>query len=327
MSEDYRIVARDHGGPEMLTEEAVRLAPPGSGEVQVRQRAVGLNFIDTYHRSGLYPSPVRPVPLGGEAAGVVEAVGPDVTGFAPGDRVAYATAPTGAYASARNVPARHLIHLPDGIDMDTAAAAMLKGLTAAFLIGPCGKIDRGMTVLVHAAAGGVGSILVPWAAAIGARVIGHVGDAAKAARVEALGAERVLSGPLDTLAEQVRDLTDGRGAEVVLDGVGAASWAASLAATAKRGLIVTYGNASGAVPPFSALDLLRAGSLFVTRPSLFDYAATRAELQALADALFARLADGSVPIEIAQRFALRDVAEAHRALEARRTVGSTVLLP
>ncbi len=328
MRDEYRIVANGHGGPEVLAAEPVVLpAHPGSGEVLLRQTAVGVNFIDTYYRSGLYPSAVQPAPLGGEAAGVIEAVGADVADFAPGDRVAYATAPIGAYASARAVGAAHLIRLPDGISDEIAAAATLKGLTAAFLIGPCAKIEPGMTVLVHAAAGGVGSILTAWLAAIGARVIGHVGDPAKAARVEKLGAARVLSGPMEDLAAAVRELTDGRGADVVLDGVGAASWTASLAATARRGLLVTYGNASGPVPPFTALDVLRAGSLFVTRPSLYDYAASRAELQALADALFARILDGSVPIEIAQRFPLRDAAEAHRALEGRRTVGSTVLVP
>jgi NADPH2:quinone reductase len=249
-----------------------------------------------------------------------------VTGFSVGDRVAYATGPVGAYATVRTIPAADLVHLPQGISDETAAAAMLKGMTAAFLVGPCARVEAGQTVLVHAAAGGVGSILVPWLVALGVEVIAHAGSPEKAAKATEMGAAHALSCPLDALAEQVRQITSGRGVTTVFDGVGAASWAATLASVAKRGLIVSFGNASGAVPPVAPLALTRAGSVFLTRPTMGDYMQTEGERQSLANALFTRISDG-LSIPVGQRFPLVDAAEAHRRMESRSTLGSTVLLP
>ncbi|HEX6218090.1 MAG TPA: quinone oxidoreductase [Sphingomicrobium sp.] len=272
------------GGPEVLEIVESNTPKPGPGQVLIRQEAVGLNFIDTYYRTGLYPAEL-PSGIGNEAAGVVEAIG-EGGNFKVGDRVGYPTGPLGAYASYRAVDAERLVHIPAGISSEQAAAAMLKGCTAEYLIERCAKVTPGQTVLVHAAAGGVGSILVQWLKTIGATVIAHSGNADKAALAAELGADHSLHGPFDTLAEEVRALTGGKGVEAVIDGVGQASWAASLGSVAKRGIIVTYGNASGPVPPFSALDLLRAGSVFVTRPSLADYCGTVEELQASASRLF-----------------------------------------
>lgn len=297
---------------------------PGSGSVLVRQRAIGLNFIDTYRRSGLYPVEL-PAGLGTEAAGVVEAVGTDVQDFIPGDRVAYATGPIDAYATARVIAAEHLLLLPDGVADETAAAGTLKGMTACFLVEDCARVRAGQTVLVLAAAGGVGSILVQWLAQIGAVVIAHAGSPEKADRATALGAAHALSCRWDDLAAAVRDFTGGRGVDCVFDGVGADSWRASLASVARRGLLVTYGNASGPVPQFDALALMRAGSIFVTRPTLGDYAATAQERRALGARLYERIASQGLVIPIGQRFALDQAAEAHRWLEARTTHGSTIL--
>ncbi|WP_174274769.1 quinone oxidoreductase family protein [Sphingomonas bacterium] len=323
---DYRLIVRETGGPETIEREAVGTLAPGAGEARVRHAAIGLNFIDTYQRSGLYPIAL-PSGLGSEAAGIVEAVGEGVTEVRVGDRVAYAGSPLGAYATVRTLPAGHLVTLPDDVSFETAAAAMLKGMTADMLVGECGEARPGQVALVHAASGGVGSLLVQWLKAIGCTVIGHAGSAEKAARAKALGADHALDCPFDQLADRIRAITGGHGADLVLDGVGKASWAASLAAAARRGLIVSYGNASGAVPPLAPLELGRAGSLFLTRPSLFDYIETRERLAAAAERLFARLADGSVNVEIGQAFPLADAAEAHRALEGRRTTGSTILRP
>lgn len=326
MADDFRIVASRPGGPEVLTLEPVSARPPGPVELRIRQEAVGVNFVDTYYRSGLYPHPM-PAGLGGEAAGVVEAVGAQVVGFAIGDRVAYGTGGQGAYATVRNLPAEHCFRLPDGIGCEVAAAIMLKGMTAAYLIGPCTRVERGQWVLVHAAAGGVGTILVQWLTAIGARVIAHAGSPAKAERVASLGAEHVLSCTMDELPDAVAGITGGAGVSVILDGVGAASWAASLRSVAPRGLLVSFGNASGPVPAFTALDLVAAGSVFVTRPSLRDYARTRSEREGLVEPLFAAILGGSIKVEIGQRFPLEHAREAHEALEARKTSGSTILLP
>lgn len=323
---DYRLVMRRTGGPEVIEREAVGDLVPGPGEAVVRHGAIGLNFIDTYRRSGLYPIEL-PAGLGSEAAGVVEAIGEGVTTVAPGDRVAYATGPLGAYATVRTMPADVLVRLPDAIDDRTAAAVMLKGLTADMLIGPCGKVQAGQTVLVHSAAGGVGALAVPWLKAIGATVIAHAGTAEKAAKAQAAGAEHALSCPFEQLADAARDLTGGRGVDAVFDGVGQASWEASLGSLARRGLMISFGNASGAVPPVAPLVLSRHGSLFLTRPTLFDYIATPDERDAAVERLFAMLVSGRLPVEIGQTFALADAAEAHRALESRRTTGSTVLLP
>ena len=320
------IIISEHGGPEVLRLVEGEMPAAGPGEVLVRQEAIGLNFIDTYYRTGLYAAEL-PSGLGNEAAGIVEAVGQGVDAFRVGDRVGYPTGPLGAYASHRAVDAARLVPIPNGISSEQAAAAMLKGCTAEYLIERCARVAPGQTVLVHSAAGGVGSILVQWLKTIGATVIAHSGNEEKAAIARSLGADHSLSGPFDTLASEVGDLTGGKGVETVLDGVGAASWAASLGSVAKRGIIVTYGNASGPVPPFSALDLLRAGSIFVTRPSLADYCGTPEELRASAGRLFELMLGGAVQVQIGATYPLAQAAEAHRALEARETTGSTILLP
>ena len=323
--EDYRLLIRRTGGPEVIERETIAAPAPAAGEAVIRQSAIGLNFIDTYHRGGLYPVTL-PSGLGSEAAGVVEAVGADVRGVGPGDRVAYSGGALGAYATLRAVPADLLVRLPDAVDDRTAAAVLLKGLTADMLVGACARIRAGQAVLVLAASGGVGSLLVRWLAAIGAVVIAHAGSPAKADRARGLGAAHALSCDFGALAGAVRELTHGAGVDVVLDGVGQASWEASLASVARRGLIVSYGNASGAVPPVPPLALSRAGSVFLTRPTLYDYTATPDERAAAAGRLFAMLESGKLRVEIGQSFPLDRAADAHRALEARATTGSTVLL-
>jgi NADPH2:quinone reductase len=316
---------RETGGPEVLEAELIDVPTPGPGEVVVRHEAVGLNFIDTYHRSGLYPVPL-PSGLGTEAAGTIEAVGEGVK-LREGSRVGYFSGPLGAYSTHRAIPADRLVALPDEVDFETAAAVLLKGCTAEFLVERCAKVEKGQAALVHAAAGGVGSILVQWLKWTGATVIAHSGSAAKAEEAKALGADHALCCPMGELAVEVRKLTGGRGVPVVLDGVGEASWEASLASVARRGLVVTYGNASGPTPAFTALDLLRAGSIFVTRPTLFDYVRTAEEMQASADRLFEMLRSGAVSVNIGARVPLSEAAEAHRMIEGRRTTGSTLLIP
>ena len=323
---EWRLSVAAYGGPEAIAREDLGDLKPGPGEALVRHHAIGINFIDTYHRTGLYPSPL-PIGLGVEAAGVVEAIGDGVTNVRVGDRVGYVTRTPGSYATARVMPAVELILLPDTIDDELAAAALLKGMTAEALIFRCARVQKGTTALVHAAAGGVGQILVQWLHTSGVTVIAHAGSPEKAEIARAMGDNHALHCALDGLAEQVRGLTDGNGVDVSFDGVGAASWTASLDSLARRGMMVTFGNASGPVPPFSPLELSRRGSLFVTRPTLFDYIVTAEERQASADHLFAALADGTIKIAIDQRFALTDAAEAHRALEGRRTTGSTLLIP
>jgi NADPH:quinone reductase len=322
---DYRMVVRRTGGPEVIEREPIGSLSPGAGEVVVRHGAIGLNFIDTYQRGGLYPTEL-PTGLGTEGAGVVEQVGEGVADWREGDRVAYAIGPLGAYASARTMPADVLVRLPASVTDQTAAAVMLKGLTVDMLVGPCAKVQPGQSVLVHAAAGGIGTLLVPWLKAIGATVIAHAGSRAKAEKARAAGADHALDCGFDVLAEQVRTVTDG-GVDVVFDGVGKASWDASIGALKRRGLMVSFGNASGAVPPVEPLALSRAGSLYLTRPTLFAYLVTQDERETAAARLFAMLASGRIPVEIGQTFALADAADAHRALEARQTTGSTVLLP
>ncbi|WP_253183335.1 quinone oxidoreductase family protein [Sphingobium phenoxybenzoativorans] len=326
MADAWRLIIRAHGGPEVIEREDFQTSDPGPGEILIAHEAIGLNFIDTYVRSGLYPSPL-PAALGAEAAGTVIAVGPGVTGIAPGDRVAHALGAHGSYATHRLMPANRVLKLPDAISCETAAATLLKGMTAAFLAEDCGRMESGQAALVHAAAGGVGSILVPWLASLGVTVIAHSGSEEKAALAKAAGAAHSLTGPYEALAEQVRGLTDGEGVHVVFDGVGKASWDASLASLRIRGLLATYGNASGPVPPIDVLSLSRGGSLFVTRPTLYDYAREDADLQRLGARLFDQIAKGVVKADINQRFALADAADAHRALEARQTTGSTVLIP
>ena len=326
MADPYRFVLTRTGGPETLEAELMDVPVPADGEVLVRHEAVGLNFIDTYHRSGLYPLPL-PSGLGNEAAGIVEAVGPGVEGFREGNRVAYFSGPLGAYASHRTIDADRLVKLPDSVGSEAAAAALLKGCTAEYLVERCARVEAGETILVHAAAGGVGSILVPWLKSLGTTVIAHSGSSRKAAAAAELGADHSLCCPMESLAGEVRAITAGKGVEVVLDGVGAASWEASLASVTRRGLLVTYGNASGAVPPFSALELLKAGSIFVTRPTLADYIPTPSDMRASAARLFELIEAGTIDVRIGQRFPLLEAAEAHRAIEARATMGSTVLLP
>ena len=325
---DAQFAIRFHavGGPEVLTAEPVDVGEPGTGQVRLRHEAVGLNFIDTYFRTGLYPVEL-PGGLGNEAAGVVEAVGQGVKGFSIGDRAGYFTGPVGAYATHRLVDADRLVRLPDGISSQQAAAAMLKGCTAEYLIERCARVDPGQAVLVHAAAGGVGSIAVQWLKAIGATVIAHSGTPAKARIASDLGADFSFDCPMDQLPAKVREATGGDGVPVVLDGVGAASWEASLASVARRGLVASYGNASGPVPPFNMLELMRRGSIFVTRPTLFDYCATPEAMRASAERLFDMILSGKVLVQVGATYPLVDAEKAHRALEARQTTGSTLLIP
>ena len=324
---DYAVRLHRTGGPEVLQYEAVAVGEPAAGEARVRQHAVGVNFIDIYHRSGLYPVPL-PSGLGQEAAGVVEAVGPGVTDIAPGDRVAYAGGPLGAYAQVRNLPADRLVRLPDAIGFETAAALMLKGLTAQYLLRRTCRVEPGDVVLMHAAAGGVGLILCQWAHALGASVIGTVSTQQKAALAHEHGCDHVLVGvaPPD-LPARVRALTQGRGVRVVYDGVGRDTFMASLDCLAPLGMMVSFGNASGPVAAFEPALLAQKGSLFLTRPTLFHYAAARADLLSMSAELFERVIDGTLSVSISHRHALKDCARAHEDLAARRTTGSTLLLP
>jgi NADPH:quinone reductase len=312
------------GGPEVIQWVERDLPPPGPGEVRMRNTAVGLNYIDTYHRRGIYPVKL-PSGLGSEAAGVVEAVGDGVDGFRPGDRIGTFGPSIGAYATERNVPAAQLLHLPDAVDDETAAAILLKGCTAEFLVERCARVERGQAVLVHAAAGGVGHLLVGWLHAIGAVVIGTAGSDAKAAQAREAGADHVILHRDEDVAARVREITAGVGAAVVLDGVGQATWDVSLRSLARRGLLVSYGNAGGAVEGVALGQLAKAGSVFVTRPTLFDFYVTPAERLAGLTRLWAMLAQGAIRPEIGQRFALEKAEEAHRALEAGETRGSTIL--
>ena len=314
------------GGPEVLRWEEVPVGDPAADEVRLRHEAVGLNYIDTYQRSGLYPLPL-PSGLGQEGAGVVEAVGKDVRDFRPGDRVAYAGGPVGAYSQQRCLPAARLLKLPESIDFRTGAAMMLQGLTTAYLLRRTYAVQPGDAVLIHAAAGGVGLIACQWARALGATVIGTVSTEAKAELARQHGCEHVILYSHEDVAARVRDITGGEGVAVVYDGVGKDTFAASLDSLRMRGMMVSFGNASGAVPPFNPLLLTQKGSLFLTRPMLAHYTANRDELLALGQELFAVVESGKVRININQTFALADAADAHRALEARQTTGSTVLLP
>ena len=312
------------GGPEVLALVDLPTPEPKAGEILVRHEAIGLNFIDIYQRSGLYPMKL-PSRLGLEAAGIVEAVGQGVTRFKAGDRVVYCSS-LGAYAEANVVPADKAVRLPDSISFETGAASLLKGLTAEFLARRIWKLQAGDWALVHAAAGGVGLILCQWLKSLGIRVIGSVSTPAKAALCLDHGAEVVLTSGED-IAARVREITGGKGVPVVYDSVGATSFEASLASLARRGLLVSFGNASGPAPAVEPLRLSRGGSLFVTRPTLFDYVATTEELDEAAAALFAVIASGAVKIEIGQRFDLADIAKAHTALAARETTGATVIKP
>jgi NADPH2:quinone reductase len=311
-----------NGGPEVIEWRDEELPPPGLGEVRLRSTAVGLNYIDTYHRRGIYPIEL-PSGLGIEAAGVVETVGGDVTGFSPGDRVATFGPLRGAYASARNIPAESLFRLPDGMPDEIAAAALLKGCTVEFLVERCARVEAGWPVVVHAAAGGVGLILVQWLKAVGAEVIGTVSTDAKAQAARTAGADHVVMSDED-LPARVRALTGG--ARVVFDGIGKPTFTASLDCLVKRGLLVSYGNAGGTVGEVDFGILARKGSLFTTRPTLFDYYSEPAEREAGAGRLFDMLRQGKLKVTIGQRYPLEQAARAHADLEARRTTGSTVLL-
>ncbi len=313
------------GGPEVLEAVELERPTPGADQVLVRHEAIGLNFIDTYQRSGLYPMRY-PAVLGQEAAGVVEAVGEGVAAFKVGDRVVY-SGQGGAYSQFQAVPAARVLHLPDSVSFEVAAASLLKGMTTEFLLRRCYPLKAGQTILAHAAAGGVGTLLVQWAKAIGASVIGTVGSPAKAALARELGCDHVILYREEDVAARVREITDGAGVPVAYDSVGKDTFEATLASLARRGLFVSFGNASGPVPAFEPLRLSRAGSLFFTRPTMGDYTATRAELEESAGALFDMIAAGKLRIEIGQRFKLADARQAHQALQGRETIGATVLLP
>jgi NADPH2:quinone reductase len=313
------------GGPEVLALEDIDL-PPRAGEVRVRHTAIGVNFIDTYQRSGLYPVSL-PSGIGLEGAGVVEAVGEGVTAFQRGDRVAYCTGPLGAYAEANNVPADRLVKIPSGIADETAAASLLKGMTAQYLLKRTYPVQRGQTILFHAAAGGVGSIACQWAKHLGATVIGTVGSDEKVALAKANGCAHVLNTRGDGWSKRVREITDGAGVPVVYDSIGKDTFAGSLDCLAVRGMMVSFGNSSGAVPPFEPGMLSAKGSLYLTRPTLFHYTRSERELQETADGLFAVIVSGAVKIAIHQRFALAEARQAHEALHSRTTTGAAVLVP
>ena len=314
------------GGPDVLEAIDVAVPEPGPGQIRIRHEAIGLNFIDTYHRSGLYPVKM-PAVLGQEGAGVVEAIGEGVTRFHVGDRAAYGTGPIGAYAQAHLVGQNRAVHLPDGVSTRVAAAAMLKGMTAEFLLRRCYPLRSGEAVLIHAAAGGVGGILTQWAKAIGAVVIGAVGSSDKAAVARGQGCDHVIEYRDEDVATRVKAITSGQGVRVVYDGVGAATFEASLASLGRRGTLVSFGNASGPAPTLEPARLARGGSLFLTRPTLFDYVATDQELDASAAALFHVIETGAVKIDIGQTFPLAEARRAHEALEARETTGQSLLIP
>ncbi len=314
------------GGPEELSFEEVDLGRPGPQEVRIRHTAIGLNYIDVYDRSGLYPMAL-PAGLGREAAGVVMACGRGVKEFKPGDRVAYVHTQPGSYAEERLLPASVLVKLPRSISDEQAASMMLKGLTAQYLLRRTCKVQKGDWILVHAAAGGVGLILCQWAKALGARVIGIVGSEAKAALAKRNGCQHVLIEGRDDIVARTRAITKTAGVRVVYDSVGAKTFMASLDCLAPLGMMVSYGNASGPPPTISPMELAKRGSLFLTRPSLFTYIAKREDLDASARELFAVVKSGKVRLKIGQRYRLSEAAQAHRDLEARKTTGSTVLLP
>jgi NADPH2:quinone reductase len=312
------------GGPEVMKYEDVELAAPGAGDV--RHTAVGLNYIDTYHRSGAYPLPL-PSGIGLEAAGVVEEVGAGVTSLKAGDRVAYGAGPIGAYSQARNMPANRLSKLPDNIGDQTAAAMMLKGMTVRYLLRETFKVEKGQTILFHAVAGGVGLIAVQWAKHLGVRVIGTAGSPEKAELAKSFGCDEVIDYTKEDVAKRVRELTDGKGVPVVYDGVGQATLMASLDSLSPRGLLVSFGAASGPVKDFDTGILAAKGSLYLTRPTLMTYVAGDEALQANTADLFDVVGSGAVKIEVNQTYALADAVQAHKDLEGRKTTGSTVLLP
>ena len=314
------------GGPEVMRLEDVDLAAPAAGEVQVKHTAIGLNYIDTYHRSGLYPLPL-PHGLGMEGAGTVAAIGSGVSGFSVGDRIAYAAPPPGSYAEARNIEATKVVKVPDAVDDKTAAAMMLKGMTAQYLIRQVYKVQSGDTILIHAAAGGVGLIVSQWAKALGATVIGTVGSDAKAELAKANGCDHPIVYTRDNFVEKVLEITGGKKLSVVYDSIGKDTWPASLDVLRPRGMIVSFGQASGPIPPVDLGVFAQKGSLVFTRPTLMTFTATKEGLAEMANDLFAAVAGGKVRINIDQTYALADAVKAHQDLEGRKTTGSTILLP
>jgi NADPH2:quinone reductase len=315
------------GGPEVMRLEDIDVAAPGAGEVQLRHTAIGLNYIDVYDRTGFYAPASLPAGLGREAAGIITRLGPRVRGFRPGDRVAYVYSVPGCYSDVRNVPAARLVKIPTGVSDEAAAVLALKGMTACFLLRHCHRVKRGEVVVVHAAAGGVGSLLAQWARALGAHVIGVVGSDEKAKLAKKYGCRQALIRGRDEIAASVKKLTRGLGAHVVYDAVGKDTFIESLDCLRKRGLLVVYGSASGPVAPFSPAELVKRGSLYLTRPTMFDYTETRAELDAISRETFAAVKKKWVRVQINQRYKLADVAQAHRDLEARKTTGASVILP
>ncbi|WP_394836002.1 quinone oxidoreductase [Pendulispora rubella] len=315
-----------HGGPDVLAYEQLEIGTPGPGEVRVRNRAIGVNFVDVYFRTGEYAPPALPFTPGNEGAGEVVAVGEGVTDFAPGDRVAYVET-LGSYAEERVVPAHFLVHLPEAIDFETGAAMMLKGLTAQYLLRRTFRVEPGHTVLVHAAAGGVGLLVTQWAKHLGARVIGTVGSPEKAELARSHGADHVIEYRKEDFVARVREITNGEGAHVVYDGIGKTTFPASLDALRPRGHFVSFGSASGPIAPFDIMLLAKKGSLFATWPILFTHLAKREDVLAMSDDLFRVVSSGAVKIPVHHRLPLTEAAEAHRRLEARETTGATVLLP
>lgn len=322
-----RIQFSTHGGPEVLEFVDFEPAEPGPQQVRVRNKAIGLNFIDTYFRTGLYPAPSLPSGLGTEGAGLVEAVGSEVMRFKVGDRVAYGSGPLGAYSEVHVLPASNLVKLPEAISFEQAAAVMLKGMTVQYLLRQTYAVKAGDIILFHAAAGGVGSLACQWAKALGAKLIGTVSSPEKAAHAKALGAWETIDYSREDVAKRVLELTDGEKCPVVYDGVGQDTWLTSLDCVAHRGLLVSFGNASGAVTGVNLGILAQKGSLYVTRPTLASYANTAENTQAMADELFAMITSGKLDVEISQRYPLSEAAKAQAELSARRTMGSTVLLP
>ncbi|WP_282342485.1 NADPH:quinone reductase [Pseudomonas sp. PS02288] len=322
-----RIQFSRHGGPEVLEYVDYEPAQPGPNEVRVRNRAIGLNFIDNYYRDGLYAPPALPSSLGTEGAGEIEAVGAGVTHLKVGERVAYATGPLGAYSELHVLPAANVVRLPESISFEQAAAVILKGLTVQYLLRQTYPVKRGDIVLFHAAAGGVGSIACQWARSLGAKLIGVVGSAQKAEQAKALGAWATIDRTRDDIRQRVLELTDGVKCPVVYDSVGKDTWGISLDCVAPRGLMVSFGNSSGAVSGVNLGILAQKGSLYVTRPTLGSYANSAENLQTMADELFEMIATGAITVDVAQRMALSDAARAQTELAAGRTTGSTVLLP
>jgi NADPH2:quinone reductase len=314
------------GGPEVMRLEDIDVGAPMAGEVQVQHTAIGLNYIDVYDRSGMYPQEM-PAGLGREAAGRVSAVGRGMRGFRVGDRVAYVMSPPGTYAELRNVPAARLVKIPVGVSEEQAAVLALKGMTACFLLRRCFRVKRGDVIVVHAAAGGVGSLLSQWGRKLGAVVIGVVGSEAKAKLAKKNGCNHVLVRGRDDIAASVKRISKGLGAHVVYDGVGKDTFTESLDSLRKRGMMVLYGSASGPVPPFSPAELVKRGSLFLTRPTMFDYTESRADLEDIARETFAAAKKGWIKVQINQRYKLAEAAQAHRDLEARKTTGASVIIP